>query len=114
MNLRALIDHFYGGNRRIFQEAIGVSERTVSRWLADHAIADNGGVYLQCKSLPRLPDMAGPTLRDEFEAAMRKRHPQIDLTRVGEAYIDQRVTFSWEGWKLAQEQAMEKVRTPVS
>ena len=103
MNLRALIDHYFGGNRRIFQEAIGVSERTVSRWLADGAVAANGGVYLRAKTLPEMPRLAPPELREQFEALMVQRNPGIDLTRVGQHYIDQRVAYAWEGWSLAQE-----------
>ena len=103
MNLRVLIDHYFGGNRRIFQEAIGVSERTVSRWLADNAVVANGAVYLRAKALNGVPTMPAPAQQEQFEAIMVQRHPGIDLARVGSAYLNQRVQYAWEGWSLAQE-----------
>lgn len=103
MNVRTLIDHFFGGNRRIFQEAVGVSERTVSRWLSDDATVANGAIYLRAKELQNVPNLPAPELREEFEAIMLARTPNIDLTRVGNAYVDQRVKFAWEGWMMSQE-----------
>ncbi|EPT1451879.1 hypothetical protein ACVOZ6_003467 [Escherichia coli] len=113
MNVRTLIDHYYGGNRRIFQQALGVSERTVSRWLSDDAVVANGAIYLRAKAVRNVPAMPAPELRDQFEALISARSPGIDLTRVGIAYVNQRVQYAWEGWSLSQEShAREDLNLP--
>ncbi|EAB4417342.1 hypothetical protein D7B12_18090 [Salmonella enterica] len=113
MNVRNLIDHYYGGNRRIFQQALGVSERTVSRWLSDDAVIANGAVYLRSKPLRNVPAIPAPELREQFEAIISTRQPGIDLTRIGAVYVNQRVQFAWEGWSMSQEyHAREDLNMP--
>ncbi|EIP9221037.1 hypothetical protein LT875_002484 [Salmonella enterica] len=103
MNVRTLIDHYYGGNRRRFQEALGVSERTVSRWLADDAVVANGAICLRAKAVRNVPALPAPELREQFEALISSRNPGIDLSRVGIAYVNEHVQYAWEGWSMAQE-----------
>ncbi|EDZ0839881.1 hypothetical protein GJ904_19900 [Salmonella enterica] len=103
MNVRTLIDHYYGGNRSLFQRAMGVSHRTVSRWLADDAVVANGAIHLRSKPVRNVPALPAPDERDQFEAMMAARQPGIDLTRVGVAYVNQHVQYAWEGWSMALE-----------
>ncbi|ENQ1546066.1 hypothetical protein ACEOHC_003878 [Salmonella enterica] len=113
MNVRTLIDHYFGGNRRIFQQALGVSERTVSRWLADDAVVANGAICLRAKAVRDVPDIPAPTLHEQFEALISSRNPGIDLSRVGIAYVNEHVQYAWEGWSMAQEyQAREDLNLP--
>lgn len=103
MNLRTLIDHYFGGSRRIFQQSVGVSERTVTRWINDDAVVANGAIYLRVNTLPEVPDLPPPDNREQFEALLLESNPEADLTRVGDGYISEPVRFAWTGWMLAMD-----------
>lgn len=102
MNLRTLIDHYYGGSRRAFAEAVGCSEKTVYRWLAEHAVMARGHLYLKVRRDINPPELPAPERRDAFEAMMKREHPDADLTRVRGQYLSQTVAYAWQGWLLAQ------------
>ncbi|EGD6457176.1 hypothetical protein IAJ44_004236 [Salmonella enterica] len=103
MNLRKIIDHYYGGNQQHFSEAVGVSHRTVRRWVAADAAVERGVVMLPVRELPAVPDIAPDYRRDDFEAMMKQASRRSDLTRVGEHYVCPNVQKMWQGWQLAQE-----------
>ncbi|EMD0638921.1 hypothetical protein VPZ60_004337 [Salmonella enterica] len=102
MNLRTLIDHYYGGSRRTFMEAVGCSEKSVYRWLSENAVVSGGQIYLSVRRGIAPPDLPAPDRREDFEAMMKREHPDADLTRVSGQYVDNRVKYVWQGWLLAQ------------
>ncbi|HGX3708951.1 TPA: hypothetical protein ACNEJR_003712 [Escherichia coli] len=104
MNLRTLIDHYYGGSRRAFIEAVGCSEKTAYRWLNHNAVVAHGQLYLSVRRDIVTPRLPAPTKREEFEARIVLMQPDADLTRVGDQYISERIQCAWMGWVMAQEQ----------
>ncbi|EAM1616380.1 hypothetical protein EU642_22355 [Salmonella enterica] len=103
MNLRRLIEHYYGGNRLTFRDAVSVSPKTVYRWLTNDAVVFHGKVYLPVRDIPELPHIAPDYRRDDFEAAIKASVRRADLSRVGEHYVCPNVQKMWQGWQLAQE-----------
>lgn len=104
MNLRTVIDHYYGGSRRAFIEAVGCSEKTAYRWLQQNAVVAHGQLYLSVRRDITTPRLPAPDKRAEFESRIVQMQPDADLTRVGEQYISEGVQYAWMGWVLAQEQ----------
>lgn len=116
MNLRTLIDHYYGGSRRAFMEAVGCSEKSVYRWLSEHAIVARGHLYLSVRRDIHPPELPAPERREAFETMMNVEHPDADLTCVRGQYLSQMVAYAWQGWLLAQKlQAAEDLgRSPLT
>lgn len=98
MQLRTLIDHYFGGNRRAFQEAVRCSDKSVYRWLTDDAVVHQGSLYLTACRPVTVPDR-----RADFEAMMSRAHPDADLSRMDNHYVSERVEYAWTGWMLTQE-----------
>ncbi|ENE5752149.1 hypothetical protein ABNO07_003628 [Salmonella enterica subsp. enterica serovar Bareilly] len=102
MNLRNLIDHYFGGNAQSFTEAVGVSTKTTYRWQTGGAVVANGKICLPQRDLPTLPVMPPPLKREQFEAMLTQRRPTADLSSVNGVYLDTQVQAIWEGWYMAQ------------
>ncbi|EJF7575713.1 hypothetical protein M8623_003392 [Salmonella enterica subsp. enterica] len=103
MNLRTVIEHYYGGSRRAFIEAVGCSEKTAYRWLQQNAVVAHGQLYLSVRRDIPTPRLPAPDKRAEFESRLVLMQPDADLTRVGEQYLAERVQCAWLGWLMAQE-----------
>ena len=112
MYLVALIDHYFGGSRRAFSEAMGCSERTVHRWISENAVVANGRVHLPVKRDVNVPVMTPPMRRNDFETQMKTAHEDIDLTRIGDHYLSEQVQYVWIGWLLAQGVAADEALKP--
>lgn len=110
MKLRSVIDHYFGGNRQMFREAIGVSAKTLYRWLNNGACVNNGQICLPVRELPPLPVVPADCRRTAFEMRMNIVRPDADLSSVNGVYIDAQVQNLWEGWCMAQ---VEVLRTAI-
>lgn len=106
MDVRTLIDHYFGGSRARLQAAIGCSSRSLYRWINDKTIIVHGGrIYLPSSHRVEVPNMPFVERREDFEKMMAEAHPGVDLARVGDHYASEHVQFAWTGWLLAQELA---------
>ncbi|EKK6596322.1 hypothetical protein POJ32_004214 [Salmonella enterica] len=108
MNLRRFIDHYYGGNREAFRAAVGVSAKTVYRWLNMNAVAHHGAVCFPVRDLPPVPAIAPDERREHFEAILIKGEPSANIERIGDTYISSVTQAMWTGWRLAQAKATEE------
>lgn len=102
MKLNRFIDHYYGGNQRLFYEAVGVSQKTAYRWVSGGAVVFNGKICLPTRELPELPCVPPDSQREAFEKRVHRMYPNADISSVNGTYLDKRVQGMWEGWCLAQ------------
>ncbi|EOH1034838.1 hypothetical protein ACLMYS_003811 [Salmonella enterica] len=102
MNLRNVIDHYFGGNVQLFREAVGVSPKTPYRWLNGGAVVSAGKICLPVRDLPPLPVMPPRLQRELFEEMLTQRRPTADISSVNGVYLDAQVQSMWEGWYMAQ------------
>jgi hypothetical protein len=104
MNLRRFIDHYYGGNRQSFRAAVGVSPKTVYRWLTLGAVINEGAIYLPVRQLPDVPEIRPDYRRDDFESMLKQDDSECDLVRIGDHYVCPTTQAMWDGWCKAQAQ----------
>ncbi|EHF0215340.1 hypothetical protein IFY47_003397 [Salmonella enterica] len=102
MKLRSVIDHYFGGNQTTFREAVGVSAKTIYRWLTAGAVVNQGMICLPLRELPPLPVVAPDMRREDFEKRLARHYPELDKSSVDGIYIDTQVQKLWDGWCMAQ------------